>query len=128
MMTPEQAVFAAILVCIAGAAVTLLTARNRGLAGWLALAATAASSLLIFDAARKVLLHGVSPQPLQVWASATHAISFRLQVDGLATVFLVLAAGIALPAALYSIRYMQHYADYGVGRYYPCFLLFLAAM
>ncbi|HKC71601.1 MAG TPA: proton-conducting transporter membrane subunit [Terriglobales bacterium] len=128
MMTPEQAVFAAILVCIAGAAVTLLTARNRGLAGWLALAATAASSLLIFDAARKVLLHGVSPQPLQVWASATHAISFRLQVDGLATVFLVLAAGIALPAALYSIRYMQHYADYGVARYYPCFLLFLAAM
>jgi hydrogenase-4 component B len=128
MMTPEQAVFAAILVCIAGAAVTLLTARNRSLAGWLALAATAASSLLIFDAARRVLLHGVSPQPLQVWASATHAISFRLQVDGLATVFLVLAAGIALPAALYSIRYMQHYADYGVARYYPCFLLFLAAM
>lgn len=128
MMGPEQAVFAAILVCIAGAAVTLLTARSRVLSGWLALAATAASSLLIFDAARTVLLHGVSPQALQVWTSATHGISFRLQVDGLATIFLVLAAGIALPAALYSIRYMQHYAEYGVARYYPCFLLFQAAM
>ncbi|HJT00032.1 MAG TPA: proton-conducting transporter membrane subunit [Terriglobales bacterium] len=128
MMPPEQAVFAAILVCIAGAAITLLTARSRVLTGWLALVATAASSLLIFDAARTVLLHGVSSQPLRVWASAGSAISFRLQVDGLATVFLVLAAAIALPAALYSIRYMQHYAEYGVARYYPCFLLFLAAM
>ncbi|HTM40166.1 MAG TPA: hypothetical protein VL177_04615, partial [Terriglobales bacterium] len=76
MMAPEQAVFAAILVCMAGAAITLLTARSRLLTGWLAMAAIAASSLLIFDAARRVLLGGVSPQPLQVWASATHAISF----------------------------------------------------
>src|SRR5690348_8831845 len=128
MMAPEQAVFAAILVCMAGAAITLLTARSRLLTGWLAMAAIAASSLLIFDAARRVLLGGVSPQPFEVWAPAKHAFSFRLQVDGLATVFLVLAAGIALPAALYSIRYMQHYADYGVAQYYPCFLLFLAAL
>ncbi|HKW68017.1 MAG TPA: proton-conducting transporter membrane subunit [Terriglobales bacterium] len=128
MMGPEQAVVAAILVCIAGAAVTLLTARHKVLAGWCAFAATAASSLLIFGAARRVLLHGVSPQPFEVWASAKHVFSFRLQLDGLATVFLVLAAGIALPAALYSIRYMQHYAEYGVARYYPCFLLFLAAI
>ena len=128
MMGPEQAVFAAILVCIAGAAITLLTARNKVVTGWFAFAATVLSSLLIFDSARGVLLRGASPQPFEVWASAKHAISFRLQVDGLATVFLVLAAGIALPAALYSIRYMQHYADYGVARYYPCFLLFLAAI
>lgn len=128
MMGPEQAVFAAILVCIVGAAITLLTAGNKVLAGWFAFTATVLSSLLIFDSARGVLLRGASPQAFAVWTSAKHAISFHLQVDGLATVFLVLAAGIALPAALYSIRYMQHYADYGVARYYPCFLLFLAAM
>jgi formate hydrogenlyase subunit 3/multisubunit Na+/H+ antiporter MnhD subunit len=128
MMGPEQAVFAAILVCIAGAAITLLTARNKVLTGGFAFAATVLSSLLIFASARGVLLRGASPQSFEVWASAKHAISFRLQVDGLTTVFLVLAAGIALPAALYSIRYLQHYADYGVARYYPCFLLFLAAM
>jgi formate hydrogenlyase subunit 3/multisubunit Na+/H+ antiporter MnhD subunit len=54
--------------------------------------------------------------------------ALRLYVDGLTGVFLLLAAIIALPAALYSINYMQHYRDYGVGRYYPYFLLFLAAM
>ncbi len=42
--------------------------------------------------------------------------------------FLLLAALIALPASLYSIVYMRNYADYGVGRYYPYFLVFLAAM
>jgi len=128
MMTPEQAVFAAILVCVAGAGITLLAARSKALAGWAAFVATAASSILIFVAAGEVLLHGPSAEPFKLWAAREHAIWFRLHVDGLAVVFLVLAAGIALPAALYSIRYMQHYSDYGVGRYYPCFLLFLAAM
>src|SRR5690348_488305 len=128
MMTPEQAVFAAILVCVAGAGITLLAARSKALAGWVAFVATAASSILIFLAAGEVLLHGPSAEPFKLWAAREHAIWFRLHVDGLAVVFLVLAAGIALPAALYSIRYMQHYSDYGVGRYYPCFLLFLAAM
>ena len=128
MISPEQAVFAAILTCAAGAVITLLAARRKALAGWLAFAATAASSALIFTAAGKVLGQGASAEPLQFWASPAHALALRLHVDGLAVVFLVLASGIALPAALYSIRYMQHYDDYGVGRYYPCFLLFLAAM
>src|ERR1019366_3708117 len=43
-------------------------------------------------------------------------------------VFLLLAALIAVPASFYSIIYMRHYQDYGVARYYPYFLLFLAAM
>lgn len=128
MMAPEQAVVAAILVCIAGAGITLLTARRKILTGWLAFAATAASAILIFGAAVRVLLLGASAEPLRLWALPEGAISFRLHVDGLAVVFLVLAAGIALPAALYSIRYMEHYAGYGVARYYPCFLLFLAAI
>ena len=42
--------------------------------------------------------------------------------------FLMLAALIAVPAALYSITYMRHYEQYSVARYYPNFLLFLAAM
>ena len=128
MMTPEQAVFAAMVICFAGAAIALLTARSKAMSGWLAFAATAASSILIFGGACEVLLHGPSAEPFKLWAAPAYAISFRLHVDGLAVVFLVLAAGIALPAALYSIRYMEHYADYGVRRYYPCLLLFLAAM
>ena len=60
MMTPEQAVFASILICIAGAALTLLTARNRTLAGWLAFLATAATAALIFFAVATVLAGGAS--------------------------------------------------------------------
>ena len=54
--------------------------------------------------------------------------ALRLHVDGLTALFLLLAALIAVPASFYSITYMKHYADYGVARYYPYFLLFLAAM
>ena len=49
-------------------------------------------------------------------------------MDGLTALFLLLAALIAVPASFYSIAYMKHYQDYGVARYYPYFLLFLAAM
>ena len=55
-------------------------------------------------------------------------LALRVYVDGLTAVFLLLAALIAVPAALYSIVYMRHYEDYSVARYYPYFLLFLAAM
>ena len=54
--------------------------------------------------------------------------ALRVYVDGLTAIFLTVAALIALPASFYSISYMRHYKDYGVARYYPYFLLFLAAM
>ena len=60
MMTPEKAVFASILICIAGAALTWLTARNRTLAGWLAFLATAATAALVFFAVATVLAGGAS--------------------------------------------------------------------
>ena len=37
-MTPEQSVIAAILICLAGAVLTLLVSRNKTAAGWLAFA------------------------------------------------------------------------------------------
>ncbi|MCU0242911.1 MAG: peroxiredoxin family protein [Vicinamibacteria bacterium] len=42
--------------------------------------------------------------------------------------FIGLIALISVLAAFYSIGYMRHYRDYGVGRYYPHFLLFIAGM
>jgi formate hydrogenlyase subunit 3/multisubunit Na+/H+ antiporter MnhD subunit len=54
--------------------------------------------------------------------------AMRFHVDGLTALFLMLAALIAVPASFYSISYMKHYGDYSVARYYPYFLLFLAAM
>jgi formate hydrogenlyase subunit 3/multisubunit Na+/H+ antiporter MnhD subunit len=128
MMTPEQAVVASIVICIAGAGLTLLVARHKTLAGWLAFLVTAATAGLIFSAVGRVLLAGPSPQSAAFFALPRIGFALRLHVDGLTAVFLLLASVIAVPASFYSIVYMRHYADYGVARYYPYFLLFLAAM
>ena len=41
----------------------------------------------------------------------------RVYVAGLTAVFLLLAALISVPAALYSIVYMRNYEGYSVARY-----------
>ena len=128
MMSPEQAVVVSILICLAGAVLTLLVSRSKTAAGWLAFLITATTSALILSAVAKVLMDGPSPHPAAVWSMPKFGFVLRLYVDGLTAWFLMLAAVMAVPAALYSIRYMRHYQDYGVARYYPHFLLFLAGM
>lgn len=128
MMTPEQSVVAAILVCLAGALVSGLVARYRTAAGWVAFGATALSAAIVLSAVIQVLSAGPSPQPSAFWAMPRFGFALRLYVDGLTALFLMLAAVIAVAAALYSVHYMRHYAEYGVARYYPNLLLFVAAM
>ena len=128
MMTPEKAVFVAILICVAGAALTWLAARNRTLAGWLAFLAATASAALVFFAVASVLAGGPSAGSAAFLSAPAIGFALRLHVDGLTALFLLLAALLAVPVSFYSIAYMAHYRDYGVARYYPNFLLFLAAM
>ena len=128
MMTPEQAVGTAILLSISGAMGTLLCSRFRTFAGWLAFAVTTASAGLVGFAVWNVLTHGPSAHAAVLWTIPKFGFALRLYVDGLSGVFILLAALIAVPASLYSIAYMGHYSDYGVARYYPNFLLFIAAM
>ncbi len=127
MLTPEQAVVASILICLGGAVLTLLVARHKTVAGWLAFAITVVTGVLILSAVARVLIHGPA-HPAQFLQMPAFGFALRIYVDGLTSVFLLLAVLVAVPASLYSIRYMQHYEGYGVGRYYPHFLLFLAAM
>jgi len=128
MMTPEQAVLVSILGCVAGAALTLLVSRYKTVAGWIAFLVTAGTAVLIFSAALRVLTIGPSAHPAAFWTLPKIGHILRIYVDGLTAVFLMLAGAIAVPAAFYSIIYMRHYQDYSVARYYPYFLLFLAAM
>jgi len=127
-MTPEKAVLASILICVAGAVLTWLTARSRTLAGWLAFLVTATTAGLVFYAVATVLAGHGSAGTQAFFALPSIGFALRLHVDGLTAMFLMLAALIALPASFYSIAYMRHYRDYSVARYYPWFLLFLAAM
>jgi hydrogenase-4 component B len=128
MMTPEQLVLAAILVCIGGAAIVLLASRSKTVAGWLSFMITVVSGTLVGAAVAKVLLAGPSNASGIFWSLPKVGFALRLHVDGLTAVFLSLAIIIAVPASLYSVAYMRHYREYGVARYYPYFLLFLAAM
>ena len=128
MLTPEQAVLVSLLTCIAGALLTLLVSRSKLVAGWLAFAITTGTAILILSAVFKVLLIGPSAHPAAFWAMPKFGFALRIYVDGLTAVFLLLAALIAVPASFYSILYMRIYRDYSVARYYPYFLLFLAAM
>jgi formate hydrogenlyase subunit 3/multisubunit Na+/H+ antiporter MnhD subunit len=128
MLTPEQLIVAAILTCIGASLLTLVAARNKTLAGVLAFLATVASATMVLCAVAHVFRLGPSPNSAAFWAMPKLGFALRLHIDGLTSVFLTLAATIAVPAALYSIVYMRYYAHYGVGRYYANFLLFLAAM
>jgi len=128
MITPEQAVFASILICIGGAVVTAFTAVWRTLTGWIACFVTAATACLVFYAVGMVLSHGPSPHSAAFLENAATGFAVRIHIDGLTGLFLLLAAFIAAPASLYSIAYMRRYTELSVRRYYPWFLLFLAAM
>ena len=128
MLTPEQAVVAAILVCLGGAVLTC-SRRAPQTAGRLARLPRRGH----FGGAD---LHRASGQVLRTALAASassgpcRSIGFalRLHVDGLTAVFLLLAA-LHRRARLLLFHHLHgHYADYGVARYYPYFLLFLAAM
>jgi len=126
-MTPEQSVIAAILICIVGAVLTLLVSRNKSAAGWLSFVFTAAAAVVIISAVARVLISGPGHQQ-EFPIIPQIGLVLRVYVDGLTAVFLLLAALISVPAAVYSIVYMRSYEGYSVARYYPYFLLFLAAM
>jgi formate hydrogenlyase subunit 3/multisubunit Na+/H+ antiporter MnhD subunit len=128
MLTPEQAVLASILICLGGAAVVLLFSSSKTVAGWLTFLITTLTGVLVLSAVAQVLTAGPSPHAAAFWAMPKIGFVLRVYVDGLTAMFLLLAVLIAVPASFYSIVYMRHYENYGVARYYPYFLLFLAAM
>lgn len=126
-MSAANAIVLAMIVCAAGAVVTLAASRSKAGAGWLAFLATALASALALYAAASVLVSSPG-EALTLWVLPQYGSALRFAVDGLSAVFVSLIALISLLAALYSIRYMEHYPDYGVARYYPYVLLFVAGM
>lgn len=128
MITPEQAVAVSILISLAGAVLTLLVSKSKAIAGWLSFLTTAAAGAFVFIAVYGVLTSGPSAHPVTIWTMPVTGHELRFYVDGLTALFLAIIAIIAIPAAFYSISYMQHYKEYGVLSYYPNFLIFVGAM
>jgi formate hydrogenlyase subunit 3/multisubunit Na+/H+ antiporter MnhD subunit len=126
-MNVSQLVTIAFGICVAGAIVTWILARQRSLGASIGFLATAISSVLVLIAAGNVLLGGPS-EPQTLWALPQLGSALRIHVDGLSAIFLCLISTIALLASLYSGKYLKHYKPDEVGHYYPHFLLFVAGM
>ena len=62
------------------------------------------------------------------WANSYQGLIVPFLVDGFSGLFLAVIAFMAVMSALYSIRYMDHYPDYGLGGYYLCYPLFVLGM
>lgn len=127
MISPEQAVLAAILVCVAGSIVVWFLPRPRPGIGILSFVVTLLSAILAGMAAGQTLIAGPA-DPASFWAIERLGFALRLHVDGLSAVFLVLTAVVAVPASLYSMAYLRHYTVRDPAYYHSNFLLFLAAM
>jgi formate hydrogenlyase subunit 3/multisubunit Na+/H+ antiporter MnhD subunit len=126
-MTPEQAVVAAIHVCLVGAVLVFVLGRWKAAAGWLSLLVTSASAVLVGWAVFSVLVDGPSAHPAPFWPMKL-GFALRLYVDGLSAVFLALAAFVAVPVSLYAIGYMRQLGDRSAAGFYPHLLVFIAAM
>lgn len=127
-MSPERLVLLAIAIAFLGAWALAAVRRNKDVAGWLCFLITVTTAVLVLVAAGRALSGEVSPHGKVLWEIPALGMALRVHVDGLTAVFLVLAAVIAVPASLYSVRYLRRYEGYTASAYYPNVLLFLAAM
>lgn len=102
-----------------------LLARKRTLAGVVNLALVAAAAALLLTVSCESIFGQAGPA---AWTLALGPLSVPFLVDGLSGLFLAVIAFMAVMSAIYSIRYMDHYPEYGLGGYYLCFPLFILGM
>jgi hydrogenase-4 component B len=126
-MTSTEMILYAIGISCAGGLLVGFFSRSKVLAGWINFLVTTAAATFALYGAATTLLHGPSPAAT-IYALPQYGSALRISVDGLSAVFLGLIATIAILSSFYSIRYMDHYHDYGVGRFYPYFQFFIAGM
>ncbi|HPW17783.1 MAG TPA: proton-conducting transporter membrane subunit [Candidatus Aminicenantes bacterium] len=117
--------FAAFGLLAAAAAAAPLVARKRRAAGAVALALVSGAAALLLSVSAEALFGPAGPA-LRTVALGPVAVPFL--VDGVSAVFLAVIALMAVASALYSIRYMDHYPEYGLGGYYLCYPLFVLGM
>lgn len=126
---PYGALFVGLGLLAASAVVSPLLAGRRRLAGTVNFLLTAAAGAAFLLASVRSLSSGAAGHATASVAVGPLSITFL--ADGFAGVFVGLIAVMAMAAAFYSIRYMEHYADYGLRSYYfwlPVFILGMIAL
>ena len=125
-----EGVLWAIILCplAAFAAIALYLRERPRLAGYLSIAAIAASfALALFTLTDVLGAHGHAATHTHDWFRAGPLqLSLGVRADGLSAVMLVVVTSVALLVQVYSQGYMER--DPGYGRYYAWMSLFAAAM
>ncbi len=122
------ALFVGLGFLAASAVVSPLLAAKRRLAGTVNFLLTAAAGAAFLYVGAGSLSGGAGHA---VSAVNVGGVTFTFLVDGFAGVFIGLIALMAMAAAFYSIRYMEHYTEYGLRAYYlwlPVFVLGMIAL
>lgn len=126
MINAVRQVEISIVILTVGSLVSLLFARKRKVCGWVSFAFVCASSVFTGLAVAGAFTVASGEQTLlslpQLGARLT------LRVDPLSAIFLAIVAVIALLSALFSVRYMEHYAHDKVAKFFPLLLLCVASM
>lgn len=112
---------------VVGALVCLALARDRVRCGWVAVVVAAASAVLVLAVVAGTFRSGAQPETAIVGLPALGAV-WTVVVDPLSAFFLAIAAAICFLSALFSVRYMTHFGDDTVGKFYPVLLLFFASV
>jgi hydrogenase-4 component B len=115
------------LLLLAGAALSLLAAARRRLAGGIATVAVAAWAVPLGIIAFRAFATG-GEAGVTLLRIRTLGAGLTVAVDPLSAVFLVLTALIAVLATLYSVDYMTQFREDGVARFYPVLLVFFGAI
>ncbi len=97
----------------------------RRLAGWLNFLLVTAAGIILMNIAATTVFSTAS-QSSRFLAMGDFGVYFL--VDGVSGFFMAIIAFMAIMSAFYSIRYMEHYTDYGVRGYYFHFPLFVLGM
>ena len=126
MINAVRQIETSIVILILGSLVSLLFGRNRKLCGWVSFAILAASS--VFAGLAVVGAFAGLSNEHQVFSLPQLGAALRLRVDPVSALFLAIVVVIALASTMYSIRYMEHYVDDNVGKFYPLLLLCVASM
>jgi hydrogenase-4 component B len=127
-MSTTELFAGAILVLIATAVLTLLTADRRNVAGGINFAGTACASAAMIWLAVRVLING----PMEFGYGSIRilglASNLNFRIDGLSALFVILISVLVSASALYSIGYLGHYQHESLRRYFFPFPFFAAGM
>ncbi len=117
--------FVALGLLAASAVVSPLLAGKRKLAGVVNLLLVTAASVVLFAVSYASIFGGTGHAARTI---VLGPVGIPFLIDGFAGIFLAVIALMAVTSALYSIRYMEHYPDYGLRGYYLCYPLFILGM